>query len=140
MGKKNRKRPAPHSDAEILALVEQYIAAEQRYCDLNAEVDDMEGAMNKLGRDRDVNPLCGYKAVVRKKEKADSAYNRIETRIANLRATTIEGLYAKVRCALAYAKAAEIDEIEGGSCADNMARSIFTDLQKLSKAGPHKAP
>jgi hypothetical protein len=136
MGKKKGNQPAPHPDAELFALVEQYIVAEQKYCDLNAEVDDMEGMMHNAGRDRENNPLPGYKAAVRKKDKADTAYIRIEKRIANLRAKTIEGLYAKVRCALAYAKAAEIDEIEGGSCADNMARSIFTDLQELSKAGP----
>jgi hypothetical protein len=98
MGKKKGKQPAPHPDAELFALVEQYIVAEQKYCDLNAEVDDMEGMMHNTGRDRENNPLPGYKAAVRKKDKADT----IEKRIANLRAKTIEGLYAKVRCALAY--------------------------------------
>jgi len=114
-----------------MALTDQYIVAEQGYCELNTKVDDMEGEMSKLGRDRDVNPLRGYKAAVRKKEIADRQYCRIERRIADMRATTIEGLSAKVRCALAYAKGEEIDEIEGGSCADSMARSISDDLQQI---------
>lgn len=112
------------ADAELIKLADQYIAAEQEYCDLNRLVDKMEGD----GRPR------GYKKAARAMETAERRYRQLERRIEDLRATTSEGMKAKIRCALAYEKIDEIDEIieiEGGGCPEAMAISIFNDIVQL---------
>jgi hypothetical protein len=91
----------------------------------------MEGEMFKLGIDRDANPIWGYRTAVREKAKAERAYTLIECQIRDTRAKTIQGMAAKIRCAKAYAKSDTIEEIEGGSCAGEMAWSIFQDIQAL---------
>jgi hypothetical protein len=49
-----------------------------------------------------------------------------------MRATTIEGMLAKIRCASACAIRGKLDRIDGGS-AETMALSIFDDLQQLAE-------
>ena len=61
------------------------------------------------------------------------AYVRIENQIRDTRAKTVQGMFAKIRCALAYAKSNGIDDFEGGSCASEMAFSIFHDIQTMAK-------
>jgi hypothetical protein len=45
-GAKDSKRANSIADAESIALVDEYILAEQKYCDLNRKVDLMEGETN----------------------------------------------------------------------------------------------
>ena len=59
---------------------------------------------------------------------------QIEKQIGETRATTLAGMLAKVRCAQAYAESDEIDNIEDGGCAEEMALSIFHDIQRLVKS------
>jgi hypothetical protein len=213
---KHSERADSIADAELMALADQYIVAEQKFCDLNRKVDQMDSVRwdvpmpetlrwresdAELGlpglcpkpddhppiwdRPEDVDKLraekwlfCsmtetedvqtvimrkitpsaaararageiiaaydewdakqerkprGYWKAVKERERADRAYMRIEQQIAETRAKTVEGLIAKLRCARAYAKSDDIGEIEGGSCADQMARSIFQDIRALAK-------
>lgn len=59
----------------------------------------------------------------------------LESRIANLRASTVEGMIAKIRCAQTYSKVKNLDDSYWGSggCIENMAQSIFNDLQALAQ-------
>jgi hypothetical protein len=184
--------PAPaavsacQADSELLRLADEYIAAEQKCCDLEDKADEMKGhlfskrpcpevlrwresdgelgpgcrgewwdqyfdvdslrlkewqtplqikndneitfstrtfvpsdaardraheiiaAFDEWGKDR--KPPRGYKKAVREAESARREYRLIEDRIAKTRATTIEGMLAKIRCAHAYAKSDEIEK------------------------------
>ena len=202
------KRANSLADAELLRLADEYIAAEQKYCDLETKADEMKGrlvskrpcpealrwretdgelglycrlgewwdehldvdpmrlkewATHSQGRfwspstrsfvpsdaardraheiiaafdewDKDRKPPRGYKKAVREAEKAAREYQHLERRIAQTRATTVEGMLAKIRCAHAYAKSDEIDGIEGGGAEEAMALSIFDDVRRLAAA------
>jgi beta-phosphoglucomutase-like phosphatase (HAD superfamily) len=82
---------------------------------------------------KDGPPPRGYKKACREKDRAEREYCRIEKQIAGTRATTLAGMLAKIRCAQGYAKSGEIDDIEDGSCAAEMAVSVFRDIQQLVK-------
>ena len=79
---------------------------------------------------------AGYDDAVRKMEEAEELYRDLEATIAETRAATVEGLFAKVRCAQAYMKTeGVIDGIEQGGAAETMALSIFEDIQVLIAHG-----
>jgi hypothetical protein len=90
-------------------------------------------AVYDLWRGEKLKGPRGYKTACREKNRAEREYMRIEKEIQNTRATTIEGLMAKVRCAHAYAKSNETTEFESGSCDEVMAVSIFRDIEHLAK-------
>jgi hypothetical protein len=119
----NSERAAGLADAELIKLADQYIVAKQQYGDLNKLVDKMEGA----GKPR------GYNKALRAMERAERNYRQLENRIAYLRATTSEGMKAKIRCALTYNKTGEINSIEEGGCPEALAISIFEDVTQLRR-------
>jgi hypothetical protein len=82
-------------DAELIALAEKYITAEQKYCDKNRAFDRMYGHLS--GREKKLPR--GYRKAEREQDQAEKAYRRIEEITAETRATTPEGMLAKVRCA-----------------------------------------
>ncbi|MCC8964907.1 hypothetical protein H8A95_21975 [Bradyrhizobium sp. Pear76] len=198
------------ADAELLRLCEEYIVAEQKWCDLESAVDDMR--LNRAARripsvlnwrqsdaelglpdlvigsrqawhcDPNVDRLRDEKwAVVtrigempddftiryqamppspeararadeiiaaydewkakerqprglakleRERDAALKAYVAIENVIAATRATTSEGMMAKIRCAKAFAKGRDL-YFADGSCAQVMAESIFRDVEQF---------
>jgi hypothetical protein len=204
------------ADAELLDLANQYIIAEQRYCDLHWQVEEMEEERGdppemlrilpsdaELGRapwqatdefwhrpcdleqwrkldewvqvsklltddrmemvlERNDPPAqlraraeqivsafdkwrscgerpSGYHAAVSERDEAEEIYREIEETITETRATTVEGLFAKVRCAQAYMKKeGVIDGIEHGSAAETMAVSVFNDIQEMVSARPSR--
>lgn len=76
----------------------------------------------------------GYRKLKREVDRANKVYSRLEERVATTPATTIEGMQAKLRCALAWQgkfrgnQGSEIDCFAGG-CPEAMARSIMWDLE-----------
>jgi len=72
----------------------------------------------------------GFRTAKRKANKLYREYERLEERTSHLRATTIEGMMAKVRCARAYADGLEISDLQG--CAEVMALSLFEDIGHLA--------
>jgi hypothetical protein len=188
--------PTGTADAELLRLADEYIAAEQKWCDLDTKADQIKHNLiskrpcpevlrrcetdGELGlgcrgewwdQYRDVDPLRlkewatpdaardraheiitafdewdknrkpprGYKKVAREAERAAREYQHLERRIAETRATTVEGMLAKVRCAHAYAKSDEIHSIDSGGAEEVMALSIFDDI-KLAAASTVSSP
>jgi hypothetical protein len=77
-------------------------------------------------------PPLGYKKALRERDQAERAYMKIEKEIAKMRAQTFQGMFAKLRCAHHYTRTKRIDGIEGGSCAEVMALSMFNDLKRWS--------
>jgi hypothetical protein len=76
-------------------------------------------------------PPRGYKKALREARRADRDYRRLEKRVAETRATTFDGMLAKVRCAQVFAESNELNTIDGGGAAEVMALSIFEDLTRV---------
>lgn len=118
----------PHADAELLALADQYVVAYKKYSELNLAIDRMEGAARSGRLPR------GYRKAERERDSAERAYRRIEERIAETRANTLQGMLAKVRCAQAYSESEDPFDFAEGGCPEVMARSIFRDVMLNSAA------
>jgi hypothetical protein len=71
---------------------------------------------------------------IREMNRAHRAYMHLEKRIAKTRATTLEGMRAKVKCAQVYAEREADFGFDTGGCPDVMAQSIFLDVVRNSKA------
>jgi hypothetical protein len=91
-------------------------------------------------------PPRGYKKAVREKDRADNVAFALEKRVLDTRATTVDGMLAKIRCVHAQAtwqwaelppveklEKLDLDEISGSG--SDMARSIFRDLQRIALGG-----
>jgi hypothetical protein len=89
-------------------------------------------------RKKDEKPPRGFKKLVRERDRAWCTVDRLEQRIADIRATTLEGMRAKIRCAQAFAETDHIQKIEENACSEVMALSIFMDIQQLTQ--PRAAP
>jgi hypothetical protein len=98
------------ADAELLALVEEYIAAKQKF---------------------EREPPRGDRKAVRKMNRADKTWGRLEDIIRDTRATTVEGMIAKMRCARAY-EGWEHKDVQDRP-PHTMALSIMRDLEELAK-------
>jgi len=72
----------------------------------------------------------GYRKATREAKKADRVWTRLEKSLGNTRATTFEGMIAKMRCARAYECWVD-DDIQDGP-AHTMALSIIEDLQAIA--------
>jgi hypothetical protein len=76
-------------------------------------------------------PPRGYRKAVREMKQADKAWGRLEIGIRDTRASTVEGMIAKMRCARAYEGWADEDVQDGPP--HQMALSIMDDLQALAR-------
>jgi hypothetical protein len=110
-------------DADNLAMTFRNITpsaeARARADEIVAAYDEWEAAKEKKPR--------GFKAAIDAYDKAESIETRLEQKIHSIRATTIEGMTAKARCA-------ELYYFEGG-VVDNFSESIAKDLLALSGRG-----
>lgn len=84
-------------------------------------------------------PPRGYKKAMRERDKADNIAASLEKKLTQTRASTIDGMLAKIRCAHARMEEKyDLDELEAlhpsriSGCADEIAVSIFRDLQRLA--------
>jgi hypothetical protein len=95
-----------------------------------ARADEILAAFDKWN----VNgkPPRGYRKAVREQDKARKVWDRIEIQICDTRASTMEGMIAKFRCARAY-EGWEHEDVEDGP-PRRMALSIMGDLEVLAKA------
>ena len=126
----SRREKTETDDELVVRFVKFTPSSEAR-----ARADEIIAAFDQWQSDCKKWPR-GYKKAVREVDTAERTYERIQRQIAKKRATTIEGLYAKVRCAVAYEKeGARITEINSGGCAETMATSIFRDLEALVASG-----
>lgn len=75
-------------------------------------------------------PLRGYKSAIRARDRADRIADRINHEVAQTPARTMEGLRAKVRCAVAADSVESMDDLDIGS----IAASIFRDLIDSAEA------
>jgi hypothetical protein len=67
----------------------------------------------------------GYWKLARGANKADRAWGRLEKQVGSARATTVEGMIAKMRCGRSW----KHDDIQDGGPAHTMALSIIEDLE-----------
>lgn len=84
-------------------------------------------------------PPRGFAKLKKDLKAADKLATKLENQVSEMRATTVDGMLAKVRAAHTslWCKPTEIfdtglDDLSG--CAETMADSIFRDLQKLALA------
>jgi hypothetical protein len=108
------------ADVELLALAEKYVVAYREWYDLDRIADESDTQKARRAADR-----------------AKKAYMRIEQQIAQTRASSIEGIGAKLRCIAAYEhvpRAADIEMNDGG-CTEALTPSIFADLEALASKG-----
>ncbi|MDP1868457.1 MAG: hypothetical protein Q8L13_19235 [Bradyrhizobium sp.] len=87
----------------------------------------------------DAPPPRGFKKLQRECDRADKVASKLQDQVCGWRATTMEGMLAKVRAAHAtlWCKPDKVfdvstDNISG--CAEEMAESIFRDLQSMAMA------
>jgi hypothetical protein len=102
-----------------------------------ARADEIIAAYDEWAKDG-VPPL-GYKKAMREREEADEIAATLENKLTQTRASTIDGMLAKIRCAHARMEEKyDLDELEAldlgqiSGCADAIAVSIFRDLQRLA--------
>ena len=93
-----------------------------------ARADEIIEAFDKWNADKKVPR--GYRKATREAKKADRVWTRLEKSLGNTRATTFEGMIAKMRCARAYECWVD-DDIQDGP-AHTMALSIIEDLQAIA--------
>jgi len=79
----------------------------------------------------------GYRKATREANKAGRVWTRLKKSLGNTRATTFEGMIAKMRCARAYEGWAYEDIQDGPP--HQMALSIMDDLQALARTA-HETP
>jgi hypothetical protein len=99
-------------------------AARVRADEIIAAYDDWQSRSARLPR--------GYRKAKCESDKAHRAYMRLERRIANTQANTLEGMLAKVRCAQTYNETEEGFSFDDGGCPEVMARSIFLDIVRMN--------
>ncbi len=107
-----------------------------------ARADQIVAAYDEWAKER--IPPRGYKKLARESDRAFDATTRLENKILKTRATTIEGMIAKIRCAHAQAahwrsralpglaKLEKLDLHEIAGNAEDIALSIFRDIQRLA--------
>ncbi|MFH1342844.1 MAG: hypothetical protein ABIL01_16825 [Pseudomonadota bacterium] len=104
-----------------------------------ARADEIIFAYDEWANPSPNSPPRGFKKLQKEEARADRAATKLENEVWKTRATTIDGMVAKVRAAHTslFCKPDEIfdtglDDLSG--CAETMADSIFRDLQKLALA------
>jgi hypothetical protein len=107
-----------------LRKVTPSLAARVRADEIIAAYDDWHSRGERLPR--------GYRKAKCESDKAHRAYMRLERRIANSRANTLEGMLAKVRCAQTYTERDTGFDFDEGGCPEIMARSIFLDIVRMN--------
>ena len=72
----------------------------------------------------------GYKKMSKELDRACREKDRLAARIYAMKATTLEGILAKIKCACVDQSVVEIENLDGNEAEDAM-RSIFGDVQRL---------